>query len=201
MTDIPAPLASRHTAVVVAVAAPVGALASLLSIARPTDLLLLVPLQLVLALIAVLFALAVFLVCRTLARWSRYSLQTPIAVVGGLLLLALVLVAFVLVPFLPDLEGALALVAALAGVLIAGGLLATGAAVLLRGAWHGPTRFTPVVSAVLAAATIAAYGIEPTVAGPIAAAVWSLSFLGFAAGLRSRREVANAGVQQGAAIS
>jgi len=197
MGEIPAPLANRHTAVVVVVLALLGAASAIASALVPDAALvawLIIARRVVFAVEAVVVALAVFLVARTLVRRSAATLVAGLLAVGGLLLLALAQVGESL-PVVGWGFGALPtvvtvlLVAASAATAL--GFALVGVAVLRRGLWRGPTRFTlPVAAFLIVAGAFVA---------PLAFALWSLVLLGLASGLNSPRAVANAGVPQGAA--
>jgi len=205
MAEIPAPLLSRRTATAVVLFSLLGVVVAGVTVLVPIDasapLALLVVRQLVLAAQAFTLALAVFLVWRTLARRSRLVVAGALAAMAGLVLLAVAELAW---PFVVGLPDAVALVRvvqvglAVAGALVILGMLVLGVAVLRRGHWHGSTRVTLLVAALVGALVVAAAVAAPPLL-PVAYAVWSLAFLGLAVGLRSRREVANAGVPQGAA--
>lgn len=197
MGDIPAPLANRHTAVVVVVLALLGAASASASALVPDSSLvawLIVARRVVFAVEAVGIALAVFLVARTLVRRSTATFLLGLLAVGGLLLFALAQVGESLpivgwgFDLLPTIVTVLLVSASAATAL---GFVLLGVAVLRHGIWRGPTRFTlPVAAFVTVAGAFVA---------PLAFALWSLVLLGLASGLNSRRAVANAGVPQGAA--
>ena len=198
MSQIPAPLLNRHTAIAVVVFALLGVAAAVATLLIPIDgsvLWLVVARQVVLALQIVIVALAVFLIWRTLARPSFATSGASLAAIAGLLLFALVQLATIMIatpwgvrPMVIGLE----LVALLAAVLMIGGLLGLGISVLRRRGWRGWTRAAPIVVAVLLIPLIAAQALHIPLAIPYA--VWSLSFLGLAVGLRTRRTVPVSGV-------
>ncbi len=197
MTDIPAPLASRHTASAVVALCLLGAAAAVATMLVPDGTLvawLLVVRQAVFALQAVVLAVAAFLVARTLVRRSLGTLLAGLLTAGGLLLLAVTQLGSILfvTPWTFDALRSVVLVLLGAGsAATALGFLLLGLAVVRRDLWRGPTRLTLLVAALL------------TVGGalllPLVYALWSLVLLGLASGLTSRRRVANAGVPQGAA--
>ena len=206
MSQIPAPLLSRHLAVAVLIAALVGVAAAVATILVPIDrsvLGLVVARQIALAVQLAIIALAVFVLWRTLALRTRGSAVAGIAATAGLLLFAVVQLATILVdtPWgVRPVVIALELVALLAALMFVPALIALNASVLRAGTWRGPTRVTLIVIAALAIALGVAQVLHAGLAIPYG--VWSLSFLGLAAGLRSRREVPNYGVpaaQQGPA--
>lgn len=196
MAEIPAPLANRHTAAAVVVVSLLGASTATASALLPdeqTIVWLLVARQLVFAAQAAVIAVAVVLVGRTLVKRSRVGLLGTLLALGGLLLLAATrLVAILLVtPWHPDpdLFGILLLASAVATAV---GMLVLGVGVLRHGVWRGPTRFTLLVAVLLIVA--GAFLVPPVYV------LLSLVLIGLASGLSSRRTVANAGVQQGAAL-
>jgi hypothetical protein len=206
MSQIPAPLLSRHLAIAVVVAALVGVAAAVATILVPIDRStfgLVVLRQILLALQIVVVALAVFVVWRTLARRTRGSAVAGLLAVGGLLLFAVVQLGTILVDTewgVRPVVVALELVALLAAAFFVPALIALGVSVLRTGAWHGPTQATLVVMGVLAVALGVAQAIHVPL--PIPYGVWSLTFLGLAVGLRMPREVPGYGIpaaQQGAA--
>lgn len=206
MAEIPAPLASRHTALVVVVMSVLGAAASIATLLVPigeqSPVAAFVARQIVFTVQALVLALGVVLVWRTLARRSRLTLVSALAATAGFALLALAQLAGVLVPTAwgtPELRTALAVVFLTAAVLVVPGLLGLGAAVLRAELWHGVTRITLPVAALVSIALAAAAALDPQLTAPLVYTVWSLLFVGLAVGLRSRRAVANAGVPQGAA--
>jgi hypothetical protein len=199
MSDIPAPLANRHTAVVVVALCLLGAASAIASVLVPDDTLvvwLIVVRQVVFAVQAAVLALAAALVARTLVRRSLGTLLAGLVALGGLLLLALTRLAAILLvtpwsfELLPTLLQVLLFASSAATAL---GLLLLGVAVLRSSLWHGSTRFTLPVAALLVVA--GAFVV------PLVYALWSLVMLGLASGLTSRRAVANAGVPQGAAAA
>jgi hypothetical protein len=206
MSQIPAPLLSRHLAVAVVVAALLGVAAAALTILVPIDrsvLGLVVVRQIVLALQLVIVALAVFVVWRTLARRTRAAAVAGLAATAGLLLFAVVQVATILVDTdwgVRPIVIALELAALLAALLFVPALFVLGAAVIRNRVWRGPTRATLIVIAVL----VIPIGVAQVMHLPLAFpyGVWSLSFLGLAVGLRARRQVpvsSQPAAQQGAA--
>jgi len=193
MSQIPAPLLNRHTAIAVIVFSLLGVAAAVATLVIPIDgsvLWLVVVRQVVLAVQMAVVALAVFLIWRTLVDHSFAVTIAALAAIGGLLLFALVQLATIVVAtpwgVLPVVIG-LELVALLAAVLMIGGMLALGVAVIRRGAWHGPTRATLVVAALLVIPLVLAQVVHVPLAVPYG--VWSLTFLGLAVGLRTRRTV------------
>lgn len=206
MSQIPAPLLSRHLAVAVVLVSLLGVAAAVATILVPIDgsvVALVVVRQIVLALQIVIVALAVFVVWRTLDRRTRGSAVAGLAAVAGLLLFAVVQLATILVdtPWgVRPVVIALELAALLAALMFVPALIALGVSVMRTGAWRGPTQVSLPVIAALAIAVGVAQVLHAGLAIPYG--VWSLSFLGLAAGLRTRREVPNYGVpaaQQGAA--
>lgn len=199
MTDIPAPLANRHTAVAVVALCLLGAASAFAAFLVPDDSLvvwLIVARQLVFAVQAAVLALAVGLVARTLVRRGVVTLLVGLLGMAGLLLFALTqMVAILFVtPWTFDALRTIVTVAlVLATAATALGFALLGLAVVRRDVWHGPTRFTLLVAALVTVAW--AFFL------PLAYAVWSLVLLGLAPGLSSRRAVANAGVPQGAAAA
>jgi hypothetical protein len=206
MSQIPAPLLSRHLAVAVVVAALLGVAAAAATILVPIDrsvLGLVVVRQIVLALQLAVVALAVFVIWRTLAERTRGAAIAGLAATAGLLLFAVVHLATILVdtpwgerPVVIALE----LAALLAAVLFVPGLIALGASVMRNDAWRGPTQATLIVIAILVIPLGVAQVMHLQLAIPYG--FWSLSFLGLAVGLRSRREVpvsSHPRAQQGAA--
>lgn len=193
MSQIPAPLLNRHTAIAVVVFALLGVGAAIATLIIPIDgsvLWLVVVRQVVLAAQMIVVALAVFLIWRTLARHSRPTTIAAVSAIGGLLLFALVQLATIVVatpwgmrPVVIGIE----LVALLAAVLMIGGMLALGVSVLRYGRWRGPTQAALIVVAVLVVPLIAAQALHLPLA--IAYSVWSLSFLGLAVGLPTPREL------------
>lgn len=205
MAEIPAPLASRHTAVLVVVLSLLGAAAAVATLLVPlgerAEFWLFVARQIVLALQPVVLAVALFLVWRTLARRSRTAVAGALAGMGGFALLALAQLLWIVAPTawgVPEVRTALVIVFVVAAVLVALGLLVLGVAVLRAELWHGLSRLTLPLASVVTIGLAAAAALDPQLTGPVAYTVWSLVFLGLAAGLRSRRAVANAGVPQGA---
>lgn len=206
MSQIPAPLLSRQTAAAVVVFAVLGIAAAAATILGPIDGSVLWPVvvrQLVVTAQAVVLALAVFLIWRTLAPRTRAAAVGALAGVAGLLLFALVQLASIVVAtpwgVLPVVIG-LEVTALVAAVLIIPGLLALTFALRRRGAWRGATVVTPAVLGLL----LIPIGVTQVLHGPIAIpyAVWSLASLGLVTGLRSPRSlpVSSAPVaQQGAA--
>jgi hypothetical protein len=189
MSDIPAPLLNRHTAIAVAIFTVLGVAATFL----PNDELgILIVRQVVLAAQAVVLALAVFLVGRTLAR---ASLLTSLLAAASLLLLAVVRLVAILrgtrwgepifAPVLPFAELA-------AGSLVVLGLVSLGVAVLRHGVWRGPTRVTLVVAGLSALVVVVLGVLGVPIATPYA--LWSLTTLGLVAGLRTRRVVPVSGI-------
>ncbi len=146
MSQIPAPLLNRHTAIAVVVFALLGVAAAVATLVIPIDgsvLWLVVVRQALLAVQIVVVALAVFLIWRTLAGHSFATTIAALAAIGGLLLFALVQLATIVVatPWgVRPVVIALELVALLSAVLMIGGLLALGVSVLRQGGWPGPTR-------------------------------------------------------------
>jgi hypothetical protein len=201
MADIPAPLASRHTAVGVVVVSLLGALASLATLVIPVgeraDLWIFVTRQAVLAAQALVLALAMFLVWRTLTRRSRADVAAALLAMGGFALLALGQLLWIVVatPWgVPGVRAALGIVMLVAVLLVVAGLLGLGIAVQRADRWHGLSRLTlPLAALVLVAVAVAA-ALDAALTAPVAYTVWSLVFLGLAIGLRSRRSVTNAGV-------
>lgn len=197
MAEIPAPLANRHTAVAVVVVALLGASTAVAAALVPDDataLWLLVVRQVVFVVQALVIALAAALIGRTLVARTRLSLVAILLAGGGLALLALAQLAALLrlTAWGSDLlETLLGILSGAATVATAVGLLLLGVGVIRKGLWHGPTRWTLPLAALLVAA--GAFVV------PAIWAVWSLVLLGLAAGLTSSRPVANAGVPQGAA--
>lgn len=199
MSDIPAPLANRHTAVVVVALCLLGASSAIASVLVPDDTLvvwLIVVRQVVFAVQAAVLALAAGLVARTLVRRSLGTLLVGLLALGGLLLLAVAQLAAILLvtpwsfELLPTLLQVLLFASSAATAL---GLLLLGLSVLRSSLWHGSTRFTLPVAGLLVVA--GAFVV------PLVYALWSLVMLGLASGLTSRRAVANAGVPQGAAAA
>lgn len=206
MAEIPAPLASRHTALAVVVASVLGAVAAIVTLLVPIGeqgaVALFLVRQAVFTLQSLVLALGVVLVWRTLARRSRLTLVSALAATAGFALLALAQLAGMLVPTAwgtPELRTALAVAFLATAVLVVPGLLGLGAAVLRAELWHGVTRITFPVAALASVGLAAAAALDPQLTAPLVYTVWSLLFLGLAVGLRSRRAVANAGVPQGAA--
>lgn len=196
MAEIPAPLANRHTAVAVVAVSLLGASSAVAAALVPdssTALWLLVVRQVVFAVQALVIALAAALVGRTLVRRDPLSLVAIVLAGGGLALLALAhLGGLLLLAWNTD------VLATILGILVGGstvatavGLLLLGIGVLRKRLWHGPTRWTLPLAALLVAAGGFVF--------PLVYAAWSLVCLGLASGLTSRRPVANAGVPQGAA--
>lgn len=206
MAEIPAPLASRHTALAVVLASVLGAAAAIATLLVPIGeqgpVALFVVRQAVFTLQSLVLALGVVLVWRTLARRSRLTLVSALAATAGFALLALAQLAGMLVPTAwgtAGLRTALAVGFAAAAVLVVLGLLGLGAAVLRAELWHGVTRITFPVAALVSIGLAAAAALDAQLTAPLVYTVWSLLFVGLAMGLRSRRSVANAGVPQGAA--
>jgi len=193
MNQIPAPLLNRQTAIAVVVFSLLGVAAAVATMIIPIDgsvLWLVVVRQVVLAVQVAVIALAVLLIWRTIAGRSFSTTIASLAAIGGLLLFALLQLATIVVatPWgVRPVVIALELVALLAAVLMIGGLVGLGASVLRHRGWRGWTRGTPIVVAVLLIPLIAAQALHIPLAIPYA--VWSLSFLGFAVGLRSQREL------------
>jgi hypothetical protein len=193
MSQIPAPLLNRHTAIAVVVFSALGVAAAIATLVIPIDgsvLWLVVVRQVVLAVQVLVIALAVFLIWRTLARRSLATTIAAVSALSGLLLFALVQLATIVVatpwgvrPVVIGIE----LVALLAAVLMIGGLVGLGVSVLRHRAWRGWTRATPIVVAVLLIPLIAAQVLHIPLAFPYG--VWSLSFLGLAVGLRTPRKL------------
>jgi hypothetical protein len=198
MSQIPAPLLNRHTAIAVVVFSLLGVAAAVATLVIPIDgsaLWLVVVRQAVLALQVVVVALAVFLIWRTLAGHSFATTIAAVAAIGGLLLFALAQLGTILVatpwggqPVVIVLE----LDALLAALLMIVGMLALGVSVLRQGGWPGPTRVALIVVAVLVIPLIAAQALHLPLAVPYA--VWSLSFLGLVGGLRAPRVVPVSGI-------
>jgi hypothetical protein len=199
MADIPAPLANRHTAVVVVALCLFGAASAIASLLVPDDTLvvwLVVVRQVAFALQAAVLALAAFLVARTLVRRSLGTLLIGLLALGGLLLLALTQLAAILLvtPWAFDsLRTVVTVLLVASTAATALGLLLLGVAVVRHDVWRGPTRLTLVVAAFVTLGW--AFFL------PLVYALWSLVLLGLASGLTSRRAVANAGVPQGAAAA
>jgi hypothetical protein len=198
MSQIPAPLLNRQTAIAVVVFSLLGVAAAVATLVIPIDgsvLWLVVVRQVVLAVQVAVVALAVLLIWRTAAGRSFATTIASLAAIGGLLLFALVQVATIVVATawgVRPMVIALELVALLAAVLMIGGLLGLGVSVLRHRGWRGPTRVTPIVMAVLVIPLIAAQALHLPLAIPYA--LWSLSFLGLAVGLRRPRVVPVSGV-------
>lgn len=206
MSQIPAPVLSRHLALAVVVAALVGVAAAVATILVPIDgsvLGLVVARQIALAVQLAIVALAVFVVWRTLAPRTRGSAVAGLAATAGLLLFAVVQLATILVDTAWGVRPvviALELAALLAALLFVPGLVALNASLLRAGTWRGPTRVSLLVIAVLVIPIAVAQVLHAGLAIPYG--VWSLTFLGLAVGLRARRDVpvySHPGVQQGAA--
>jgi hypothetical protein len=199
MSDIPAPLANRHTAVAVVALCLLGAASAIASVLVPDDTLvvwLIIVRQVVFAVQAAVLALAAGLVARTLVRRSRGTLLSGLLALGGLLLFAVTQLGAILLvtPWTFDsLRTVVTLLLVASTAATALGFLLLGIAVVRHDVWRGATRLTlPVAAAV----TVAwAFFL------PLAYALWSLVLLGLASGLTSRRAVANAGVPQGAAAA
>ena len=206
MSQIPAPLLSRHLAVAVVIAALLGVAAAVATVFVPIDrsvLGLVVVRQIALALQLGIVALAVFVVWRTLAERTRWAAVAGLAATAGLLLFAIVQLATILVdtdwgvrPVVVALEFA----ALLAALLFVPGLFALALSVMRNDAWRGPTQATLAVIAVL----VIPLGVAQVMHLPLAIpyGFWSLSFLGLAVGLRARRKVPDYShpvAQQGAA--
>jgi hypothetical protein len=193
MSQIPAPLLNRQTAIAVVIFSLLGVAAAVATMLIPIDgsvLGLVVTRQVVLAVQVAVIALAVLLIWRTLANHSVATTIAALSAIGGLLLFALVQVATIVVATSWGVRSVvigIELVALLAAVLMIGGLLALGVSVLRHRAWRGWTRATPIVVAVLLIPLIAAQALHIPLAIPYA--VWSLSFLGLAAGLFMPRDV------------
>jgi hypothetical protein len=198
MSQIPAPLLNRHTAIAVVTFSLLGVAAAVATLVIPIDgsvLWLVVVRHVVLAVQVVVIALAVFLIWRTLAGHSFATTLASLAAIGGLLLFALVQLATIVVatPWgVPPVVIGLELVALLAAVLMIGGLIGLGVSVLRHRGWRGWTRVTPIVVAVLVIPLIAAQALHIPL--PIPYVVWSLSFLGLAVGLRRPRVIPVSGV-------
>jgi hypothetical protein len=207
MAEIPAPLASRHTAVAVVVVSLLGAVAAVATLVIPIDatspLPLVVARQLVFAVQALVLALAVGILWRTVAKRSLPVTLAVLCAGGGLLLLALAQAVWIVVPTdwgTPPVRLALGM-ALLASMVLAGlGFLGLGVSLLRRGLWRGPMRATLLVASV-ATAVVAGCAVLAPAGLALAYAVWSLVLIGLAAGLRTRRAVANPGVPQGAALT
>ena len=191
---IPAPLLNRHTAVAVVVVtllvAGFALLRTLVSLPAPVF----VAGSLLLVAQAVVLALGIFLVWRTLAPHSRAAAGAGLAAIAGFLLYALVQLVAILdiVGDLPDavilvLQGALVA----AAVLVALGLSGLGVVVLRHRAWRGPTSATLLVAGALLVPLAIAWVVLTD--SSLLYALWSLLFLGLAVGLRTRREVPDAG--------
>jgi hypothetical protein len=193
MSLIPAPLLSRQTATAVVVVTLVAVAAAVATAVVPIDgsvLWLVVARQIGLAVQVVVLALAVFLAGRTLVAHSFGTAVGALAAISGLLLFALVQLGTIVVatPWgFRSVVIALELVALVAAVLMIAGLLGLGVSMIRHGAWRGPTRASLIVAALLVLPLIAAQVAHLPLAIPYG--VWSLSFLGLAAGLRTRREV------------
>jgi len=198
MSQIPAPVLNRHTAIAVVVFSLLGVAASVATLVVPIDgsvFWLVLVRQLVLTAQVVVVALAVFLIWRTVAGRSFGTTLAALAAIGGLLLFALVHLATIVVatpwgvrPVVIGLE----LVALLAALLFVPGLIALGVSVQRHSAWQGPTSATLAVIALLAIVLGVAQVMHLAVAVPYG--FWSLSFLGLAVGLRTRRTVPVSGV-------
>lgn len=205
MAEIPAPLASRHTATGVLVLSVLAAVAAIAVILVPADwpFALVLLRQVVLALHAVVLAVAVVIVWRTLAKRSMPVALGSMAATAGLLLLAVAHAAWTLEGTdwgVPVVITVLAVAYLGAAALVAVGFLVVGAALVRRGLWRGPTRGTLLIAGIATVGVIGTAVLAPGFA-PIAYAVWVLVLIGLAAGLRTPREVANAGVPQGAALT
>jgi hypothetical protein len=202
MAEIPAPLMSRRTATAVIIVSILGAATAvatgLVPIVEESPLALVVARQGVLAAQALTLALAVFLVWRTLARRSRLVVLGALAGMAAFALLAVTHLAWLSLLAWPGARPAVEVAYVVVGAVLTLGLLVLGVAVVRRGHWRGTSRATLLIAGVLTAGLlVVAWVVPPWV--PTLFAVWSLSFLGLAVGLRTRREVANAGVPQGAA--
>lgn len=206
MSQIPAPLLSRHLAVAVVVAALLGVAAAIATILVPIDrsvLGLVVARQIALALQLVVVALAVFVIWRTLAGRTRGSAVAGLAATAGLVLFAVVQLATILVDTdwgIRSVVIALELTALLAALLFVPALIALNVSVIRRGAWRGATRAALIVIALV----VIPLGVAQVLHAPLAIpyGVWSLTFLGLAVGLHARREVpvySHPVAQQGAA--
>jgi len=198
MSQIPAPLLNRHTAIAVVVFSLLGVAAAVATLVIPIEgsvLWLVVVRQIVLGVQMVVVALAVFLIWRTLVGHSRGVTLAALAAIGGLLLFALVQLATIVVAtpwgVLPVVIG-LELVALLAAVLMIGGMLGLGIAIIRQGAWRGPTKVTLIVAALLVIPLVLAQVVHLPLAIPYA--IWSLSFLGLSVGLRTRRTIPVSGI-------
>lgn len=193
MTQIPAPVLSRHLATAVVAVGLLGGAAAAGTLIIPIDgsvLWHVIVRQLVLAVQLVVVALAVFLVWRTLVRRSTGTAIAALAAIAGLLLFALVHVATIVVstpwgvrPVVIGLEMA----ALLSALLFVPGLFVLGIAVRRHGSWRGVTAATLVVMALLVIPVGVAQTMHLEPAIPYG--VWSLSFLGLGVGLRSPREL------------
>lgn len=198
MSQIPAPLLNRHTAIAVVVFSLLGVASAVATIGCPIDgtvLWLVVLRQAILAAQVAVVALAVFLIWRTLAGHSFPTTVAALAAIAGLLLFVLVHLVTIVVstPWgVRTVVIGIELVALLAALLMIGGLIALGVSVLRRRAWGGPTRAALVVVAALLVPLIAAQALHLVLAIPYA--VWSLSFLGLVAGLRMPRTIPVVGV-------
>lgn len=182
---IPAPLLSRHTAIAVVVAVALVVAAAVAAAFGSVPVLF----PLAVAVFAVVQALALFLVWRTLAprRWAIAG--TALLAMGGFLLLALTeLVTFV--PVIPELLVQVARVVVAVALFI--GLIGLGVAVLRHRAWTGPTSATLLVAGVLVAALVVAGLVG--IPRELPTAAWALVLLGLAAGLRTPRVVPDVGV-------
>jgi|GEM_PF-2175236 len=212
MAEIPPPLASRHTATGVVILSALGALAAVATLVLPTDAgsapAFLVMRQLVVALQAAVLAVAVVIVWRTLAKRSLPVAVGALAACAGLLLLAVCQVAWIVAPTdwgTPVVLTVIRVAFVVAAALVAFGFLVLGVALLRRGLWRGPTRATLLVAGIVTIAAIATAVLAPAVLAPavvlVVYAAWSLVLLGLVPGLLAPREVANAGVPQGAALT
>lgn len=190
MADIPAPLANRHTSVAVVALCLLGASSALAAALVPDDVTvvwLLVVRQLVFAVQAAVLALAVFLVWRTLARRTLAAAAAGLVAIAGLLLVALTQLVWLLRLTPADGEIVVAILVVLtflSAVLIVVGFLGLGVILARGSSWHGPTRFTLLIAAIVGAGAFSF---------PAVYALWSLVLIGLAVGLRAPRVVVNAG--------
>lgn len=201
MADIPAPLASRHTATLIVVVSVLGALAALATLVVPlgarAEFWLFATRQAVLALQPLVLALGMLLVWRVLTRRSRLDVVAAVAAMGGFALLALAQLLWIVVatPWdVPEVRAVLGVAFLVAIVLVVGGLLGLGVAVQRADRWHGLTRLTLPLAGLVAIGLAVATSLDPQLTAPVVYTVWSLLFLGLAVGLRSRRSVHHAGI-------